>query len=112
MQLNIIRMVINIPDNDGYPTDEELEKVKTWDVYKQGTMSLIRYLEHLWHWSDRCFKYELDGTLELHTGGWSGNEFIILALQENTYFFTLFWQKTERGGHYYFSGIKEAKEAK
>jgi hypothetical protein len=45
---------------------------------------------------------EHDGRkLELHTGGWSGNEEIISVLQ-NSMFWVMYWQKSERGGHYYF----------
>jgi hypothetical protein len=40
--------------------------------------------------------------LELHTGGWSGNEDIIEALQNHKLFWMMWWWKTERGGHYYF----------
>lgn len=41
--------------------------------------------------------------LELHTGGWSENEEIIEELQKNL-FWLFCWQKSERGGHYYFEG--------
>lgn len=40
--------------------------------------------------------------LELHTGGHSTNEGIIESLQKHEIFWNLWWQKTERGGHYYF----------
>lgn len=40
--------------------------------------------------------------LELHTGGWSGNEVIISALLQNRMFITMWYKKWERGGHYYF----------
>jgi hypothetical protein len=59
-----------------------------------------------WHWGDYGFllkepkgKYQ---RLEMHTGGWSGNEEIMTALQDNAYFFLLYWQRSKRGGHYYF----------
>lgn len=41
--------------------------------------------------------------LELHTGGWLENEEIIEELIQS-FFWVLFWQKSERGGHYYFKG--------
>jgi hypothetical protein len=43
------------------------------------------------------FKFKL----ELHTGGWSDNETIISDLESNFFWF-LYWQKSVRGGHYYF----------
>lgn len=82
-----------------YPSEEELKEIEAaaerppWD-------NLIRLLREIWHWDD-YFKW--DGKfLELHTGGWSGNEDIIESLRE-TIFWLLFWQKSERGGHYYFT---------
>jgi len=40
--------------------------------------------------------------VELHTGGFSANEDVIEALQDNMMFWLMWWWKTERGGHYYF----------
>ena len=39
-------------------------------------------------------------TIELHTGGWSGNEDLIRALQKS--YFWSFWRISKVGGHYYF----------
>ena len=85
-------------END-YPTDEQLGLIKAYDL-KDGPISLIKMLREIWHWPD-YFRYA-DGFLELHTGGWSGNEDIIEALESTTMFWMLYWLKSERGGHYYF----------
>jgi hypothetical protein len=63
-------------------------------------IELIKLLQNIWHWPD-YIKYE-DGKLELHTGGWSENERIITELAQ-TIFWAFFWQKSERGGHHYFT---------
>jgi hypothetical protein len=58
----------------------------------------------IWKYAD-CGYFKYDKTtreLELHTAGWSGNEEIISALEQNKFFYPLYWQKSERGGHYYF----------
>jgi len=49
--------------------------------------------------------------LELHTGGWSGNEDIIEALKKS-YFWIFYWEKSVKGGHYYFtiSSLKKTTE--
>ena len=48
--------------------------------------------------------------MEYHTGGWSGNEQIVGAMQK-TYFWVFYWQLSRRGGHYWFE-IKFIKENK
>ena len=95
-----------------YPTDEALEFIKDYELGKQGPGGMLAHLKSLWHWSDMfCTTQEViaqsDGKtmlktyLELHTGGWSGNEDIITAL-EGTVFWLMYWEKSQRGGHYFF----------
>jgi hypothetical protein len=87
---------------DGYPTARELTRIRKWDAVKDA-VGLVGYVQELWYWVDWGFFFDPDtGVLELHTGGWSGNESIIRALQRNLIFWTLYWQKSERGGHYRF----------
>ena len=89
-------------DHD-YPTDEELETIKDWDFNKRSVMDFLAFIESVWHWPDSG--YELKGKrilrLELHSGGWSGNESIINALQQNIFWWVC-WEKSTRGGHHYF----------
>ena len=86
---------------DGYPEKHELDKIKNWDIIKD-CKGLLDYIEDLWQWADiKYFDYEYP-KLELHTGGWSGNESIIGALKENTLFWMCYWDMSRRGGHYYF----------
>jgi len=97
--------------NNEYPTEEDLSAIEKWDFDRKDISGLIEYVEKLWHWSDWGFKKRWGYgrpvrrkvlKLELHTGGWSGNEDVIRALQENFVFWTLYWEKSVRGGHYYF----------
>ena len=87
-----------------YPTNAELLKLKKWDIFKKSQLELLDFIESIWWASD--WGYKLKGKrvlrLELHTGGWSGNESIIEALQENFIFWSMSWEKTLAGGHYYF----------
>jgi hypothetical protein len=102
-----------MPDENGYPTDEELNQIKSWDILKDLT-GFLEYLESIWWMAD--WGFELSGKkvlrLKLHTGGWSGNEDIINALAEGALhgnlFWIMYWEKVLRGGHYYFK-IKEIK---
>lgn len=87
-------------DEDGYPTPELLDLIHNW----HGTHAqLWELLKQVWHWPEYIVtkgKY-----LELHTGGWSGNEDIIREL-EGTLFWFLYWEKSERGGHHYFKTME------
>lgn len=83
-----------------YPSKEELQKVIDW---KNDPMGLIEYIKQLWKYDDKGVRITGKKVIkvELHTFGWSGNEDIIEALQVNMFWF-LYWQKSKRGGHYYF----------
>ncbi len=93
-------------DSDGYPTEETLQFIKKYqDIH--NLRFLAEFIVKAWYWPDYA-KWDdksevFPSTLELHTGGWSGNEILISALQESeSLFWTFYWQKSERGGHYYF----------
>jgi len=93
-----------MPDTDGYPTDEELGQIITFGKDAEATLHV---LSSIWWNADRqmVVKYKKKTIdLELHTGGWSGNEEIISYLQK-TIFWMLYWDSTHRGGHYYFKKI-------
>jgi len=96
-----------ILDNEGYPTVDFLKWIENFNPLEHQLMSFLNVLFENWHHGDCGYtlkkKYAGYCTLELHTLGWSGNESIIRALELNFYFFLLYWKKTERGGHYYFS---------
>ena len=91
-------------DKNGYPDEEALKAIATFDFGDKflNLPSYLKLIRALWHWDD-YFRYnENTGCLELHTGGWSGNESIISALQDHKYFWWVFWYKSKRGGHYWF----------
>ena len=87
---------------ENYPSEEELEKIRQWDAVKDP-VGLIGFIKGLWMYPDYfVVKGKRVIKLELHCVGWSGNEDIIRALQENKMFFLLYWQKSVRGGHHFF----------
>ena len=91
-------------DEDNYPDDKSLKQIKNWDILTQGIDGLLNLIEDNTNWADRQI-YKTGKRViyyEYHTGGWSGNEDVIDALHHNFLFWSLYWEKTTRGGHYYF----------
>lgn len=94
-------------DDDGYPSEEMLAKIEQWDAGEGSYNDLMRFIKPYWkysscgYWSET--KYESKGIeYSISTGGWSGNEDIIRALQKNPIFWSLCWIQSRRGGHYIF----------
>lgn len=84
---------------EGYPTKKELKQIRNWP--HTDFPGLMRFIEGIWHWPD--WGWSQDGEhFYLSTGGWSGNEDIIEAMQANTVFWTICWVSSRRGGHYVF----------
>jgi len=90
-------------DGNGYPDEASLKAIKKWDIFKKGLSGLLDLIRENTRWADR--QIHITGKkvirFEYHTGGWSGNEDVIDALTMNFFWF-LYWQKSIRGGHYYF----------
>lgn len=95
---------------DDYPLQKVLEEITNFNVIENDVMILVKLICDIWHWEDYAV---LKGKkLELHTGGWSGNESIITALMRNKTFWNMCWQKSVTGGHYFFKIPKIEKEEK
>ena len=96
---------------DGYPTDATLECIQKWDcVGKEAKLALMKYISQAWWmpsfgWSQEDFVDDFGDAgvkYSLSTGGWSGNEDLIGAMQKNFLFWGLSWVQSRRGGHYIF----------
>lgn len=80
-------------DKDGYPTEETLQEIRQWkNENNQDAIDLLRYIQAAWYYPDRA--KDKDGLFVFSTGGWSGNESLIQALQENSIWFYLCWNST------------------
>ena len=97
-------------DEDGYPTEEALTIVKNFPV-TGSAKELLDFVRSLWYWDNMVwiekhphpFKDgEVEHTVCFSTGGWSGNESLIRALNSN-FLGELVWVKSERGGHHQYS---------
>jgi hypothetical protein len=84
-----------------YPEEADLKRIREWPL--GDLFGLAEFVGSIWHWPD--WGYKITGKrvkrMQLHTGGWSGNESIIEALEQTT-FWMVCWTRTDRGGHYYF----------
>jgi hypothetical protein len=101
-------------DQDGYPTQETLEAIATWPIRSNSDIAeLLAFVDAAWHYKPFAIRAEGEDTkryIYCATGGWSGNEEIIGALQQNHLFWAMCWLESQRGGGYKFltQPIKEA----
>lgn len=95
-----------------YPTEEDLQKILNWSVSipeadknkpikGEPWYPFFDFVESIWWCADWGFRRE-GNVYYLSTGGWSGNESIIDAMQSNFVFWAQWWEQTRRGGHYIF----------
>jgi len=106
-------------DDDGYPTEAALDVVKLW--HWNDAKGWFKFIESIWHLRSLCWKeaeqdhewneFEQYKDKMVHryyisTAGWSGNESIIGAMQDNGMMWHLTWVQSRRGGHYIFE-LKE-----
>lgn len=98
-------------DADGYPTDETLEIVQTWSITTlDDCEALLLYVQRAWRYPTYFTRHarrirewkvgSLKRKWSVSTGGWSGNESLISALEANYIFMALCWRSSRRGGHY------------
>ena len=92
-----------MPDKDGYPTDDELLRVETFDVLTDSKFDcLMRFVASLWSYPDFVSRSRR-GRWTLITGGWSGNESIIGALDGNVSVRLFYWESSFRGGRHTYA---------
>lgn len=94
-----------------YPSEASLKLIREWS--HEDFTGLMEFVRDIWNWPEFCFTSddELDHDhFELHTGGWSGNEEIVSALQGNVIFWTMCWETSRKGGHYTFKVRKQGNE--
>jgi len=99
-------------DQDDYPTEEFLKSIEEFDDYK-NLETLFAEIKKAWAYAG-YFSDPLDEPpdevkpllfgerhckwLRLATGGWSGNESIIAALEKNPIVQAFCWYMSARGG--------------
>ena len=86
-------------DFDGYPDDQELQRIREWP--HKDFPALMEFVRTLWKWNDWGWSQQ-GRKYRISTGGWSGNESLISALEGNVMFWMMCWHQSKRGGHYTF----------
>lgn len=99
-------------DRDGYPTDATLEIIKNWPINVTNDMELaMDYVGRAWNYPEYWMKDPafIDPEWPNHppelryvfsTGGWSGNESLVHAIEQNQMLQALGAWSWRRGGHY------------
>lgn len=87
-------------DEDGYPTDEALERIKDWPY--ADFSGLFEFVAALWKWPNYLTAEDDRRTYRFATGGWSGNESLIGALNSNVIARLMCWEASFRGGLTYW----------
>jgi len=100
-----------------YPSDDDLTRIKEWRVewLNDGTHPLygpwFAFIKSLWWmpewgWSEKDgYDKDYDRPVRIYrisTGGWSGNEDLLGAMENNFINWTQTFVQMRRGGHYIF----------
>ena len=92
-------------DSDGYPTDETLRTVRTFTGSPHQLVDLLQDITRAYGvvttmaFEDRYGRPAVE--VYMATGGWSGNESVIGALERSAFWF-LYWNQSARGGAFWF----------
>ena len=91
-------------DNEGYPTEYTLEKIKNWEIRgDHDFLEIMEFIKSVWHYPPYVTK---EGNVYiLVTLGWSGNEDIIGAMEQNLRLHAFYWYSSQRGGKYIYAPI-------
>ena len=82
-------------DQNGYPTEETLKTISYWPT--EYPDELLQYVIDAWN--QKFGKVTiLKNKVKLATGGWSGNESLLMMLKNNREFWNLCWESSHRGG--------------
>jgi len=84
-------------DCDGYPSDETLEAIENWPM--EDFKNCLKFAEKAYQKGYGVWKKE-EGWIKIATGGWSGNESVVYALQKQIYWNMLFIAKLCGGAYY------------
>ncbi len=84
------------------PPEETITVIAEWPVREfESFAALMGFVEKAWRYPE-FFYVDEKGEYHLSTGGWSGNEDLIQAMQGNLVFWGVCWLESRCGGHFKF----------
>lgn len=87
-----------------YPTEIELETIRYWVVDDLDEYhAIMDYIHDRWQYANSGYWTQEGDIYKISTAGWSGNESLIGAMQDNFVFWAMYWVSSRRGGHYVFA---------
>jgi NTP pyrophosphatase (non-canonical NTP hydrolase) len=89
-------------DSDGYPDEAELTRISEWRDDRFDWSGLMAFIRPLWRYAEDGYWKQQGSLYRLVTGGWSGNESIIVALRANSLFWGTTFLAEVVGGLYWF----------
>jgi hypothetical protein len=108
-------------DADGYPTEETLDRIKSWPIKVAADFAAVMdFAGRAWsyprYW--KCDPAFVDVDYPSYkrrryvfsTGGWSGNEAIVSAIEANNMVQSIGAWSWRRGGHYEYRFPIDAEE--
>lgn len=105
--------------SEGYPHEIELQRIKEWPYQTPADLiALMTYVQKRWNYPHMWKEADIEEfgrpqrEYTISTGGWSGNEDLIGALEENQTFSILAPWSWQRGGHFVYRIPLERNDAK
>jgi hypothetical protein len=90
----------------GYPSERQLKTIRNWPIKDPQDIrelhKIMEYIKPIWEFGNFGYWNRIGDVYYISTAGWSGNESIIEALEENIIFWMLYFYQMQRGGHYIF----------
>ncbi|MGB3937521.1 MAG: hypothetical protein WBL29_17630 [Burkholderiales bacterium] len=86
------------------PTDADCERARNWPITSMADCeALLEFVRECWWMSAGLISQSPNGELwRVSTGGYSSNEELLSAVQDNGSFWSRCWESTRRGGHFTF----------
>lgn len=92
--------MIPVIDIDGYPTEETVDFLSTWQNFKDAKEAMQFALDVLRKFPYATVKME-NNYIYVATGGWGGCEDIIRAMKDNIWIHQLLIASVTGGGYYF-----------
>lgn len=91
--------------DDGYPHESELQRIREWP-WEEGWRGLMAYVRRRWQYADAGYWEQQGDRFRIATAGWSGNESLVGAMEQNWMFQSICAVAWHRGGEYVYD-VKE-----